>query len=271
MRSSYDGQRNDLNGAYHLIEDGFKFIRQYQNEPTMISWIFNVSNASISCKALCSLIKLKGVSDSQAKRFFELIDSLDFLSSINPALQGDFALCARPCFENFFREGNSSDNLKSLFGTIEDHNSFLNDIWPFYYQGYAFYLDYTLSQKLNIKKSDLWRMSLSWVCGNTTRTKELRRAAFYMRMPEEIVRIRMAELTRKAARVYSELDAARISLALHIYKNNNGAFPDSLEKLAPAILPEIPADPMTGKPFGYQRKGDYFELDCMHFKEKPVR
>ena len=75
----------------------------------------------------------------------------------------------------------------------------------------------------------------------------------------------------KTANIESEIDAAKLMLALHIYKNQNGAFPDKLEQLAPVILKEIPVDPISGKPFEYHKTDGTFELSSVWLKEKRER
>lgn len=52
----------------------------------------------------------------------------------------------------------------------------------------------------------------------------------------------------------------KIGLALKIYKCEHGKYPASLQELVPAILPEIPVDPLGGKPFGYKVKDGNFTL-----------
>ena len=52
----------------------------------------------------------------------------------------------------------------------------------------------------------------------------------------------------------------KIGLALKIYKCEHGKYPASLQELVPAILPEIPVDPLDGKPFGYTVKDGNFTL-----------
>lgn len=52
----------------------------------------------------------------------------------------------------------------------------------------------------------------------------------------------------------SELDVAglRVMLALEIHYQENGAYPARLEDLVPSILPELPMDPFSGRPYGYR-------------------
>ena len=47
------------------------------------------------------------------------------------------------------------------------------------------------------------------------------------------------------------LEATRIMIAAEIFAAGNGRAPDSLDELVPHILPTLPKDPMTERPFGY--------------------
>jgi hypothetical protein len=52
----------------------------------------------------------------------------------------------------------------------------------------------------------------------------------------------------------------RVAFALAIYRAEYGEYPERLEQLVPGILPELPSDPFTGRPFVYQRTDDGFRL-----------
>ena len=49
-----------------------------------------------------------------------------------------------------------------------------------------------------------------------------------------------------------QLEGTRVVLALEIHRSRHGEYPRSLAELAPAILPEVPPDPVTGGLFGYR-------------------
>jgi|GEM_PF-6519261 len=55
-------------------------------------------------------------------------------------------------------------------------------------------------------------------------------------------------------------DAISLALALRIYHIEHRHFPETLAALAPAILPQIPLDAITGKPFIYERGHDRFRI-----------
>ena len=50
------------------------------------------------------------------------------------------------------------------------------------------------------------------------------------------------------------------AFALKLYRSLHGEYPRTTAALAPEILPELPLDPVTGKPFRYERKRGGFEL-----------
>jgi len=45
-------------------------------------------------------------------------------------------------------------------------------------------------------------------------------------------------------------------LALAIHRDRHGTYPESLDMLAPDILPQVPIDPINGKTFGYRLLDD---------------
>ena len=50
----------------------------------------------------------------------------------------------------------------------------------------------------------------------------------------------------------ADLAATRLILALEIHRAEKGSYPAALADLAPAIVPEVPLDATSGKPFGYR-------------------
>ena len=52
----------------------------------------------------------------------------------------------------------------------------------------------------------------------------------------------------------------RTAVALKLYRSLHGAYPEHLDALVPGILPVLPADPMTGRPYEYRKDGDDFKL-----------
>jgi hypothetical protein len=51
-----------------------------------------------------------------------------------------------------------------------------------------------------------------------------------------------------------------VGLALKLFKQKTGAYPETLDKLAPEFLDSIPVDPFTGKALVYRKVDDGFLL-----------
>ena len=62
----------------------------------------------------------------------------------------------------------------------------------------------------------------------------------------------------KGAKRDARFGAAELAAAIHIYRSKNGNYPESLDKLVPDIVKELPPDPFTGKNFIYRLEGNGF-------------
>lgn len=56
------------------------------------------------------------------------------------------------------------------------------------------------------------------------------------------------------ARLQEGLDFTRTALALNLYHQDYGEYPETLEALVPDYLPEVPKDPYDGNPFRYSKE-----------------
>jgi hypothetical protein len=66
-------------------------------------------------------------------------------------------------------------------------------------------------------------------------------------------------LTQQAT--YSaNLDSFKLALALKIYKQKHGYYPDKLASLSPEVISQLPFDPFTGKDYIYRKEGKGFIL-----------
>jgi tetratricopeptide (TPR) repeat protein len=61
-------------------------------------------------------------------------------------------------------------------------------------------------------------------------------------------------------RKIADRDLGYLAMALRIYRLRTGAYPDSLYKLGPGIISEIPNDPFTDKLYIYEPSGTGFKL-----------
>jgi len=70
------------------------------------------------------------------------------------------------------------------------------------------------------------------------------------------------------ARYNATLDTFKLALALKIYKQQHGHYPDTLAPLAPEVIKELPLDPFTGKDYIYRRESKGFIVYSVGPNEK---
>lgn len=56
------------------------------------------------------------------------------------------------------------------------------------------------------------------------------------------------------------LESCRLTLALRLFRDQHGAWPDGLDELVPAVMSHLPVDPVTGETFRYLRTGNRWRL-----------
>lgn len=71
-------------------------------------------------------------------------------------------------------------------------------------------------------------------------------------------------LVEEARAAKATLESCRLVLALRLYRDRHGEWPERLDALAPEWLPEIPEDPFTGESFAYQREGNGWLVQAVH-------
>ena len=258
MRSSCDGLAGKADAGYELIRDGYKSIIQFFNEPYLISQLANTICVRINTKALNVLVSKYGISNARAEELLELLNKLDFNQAMELAIEGEAVILNKDIFEGIMKGKYSSKQLSQ-----EEHlwvNVF--QLWPFLYQDYASALSSCIEVRA-LFKEPFWKIKKEVQKFRQKKTslmfiaKHLQKAYGFLRI--------------KTARINTEIYAAKLTLALHIYKNNNKHFPEKLEELSPGILKHLPVDPMSGEPFEYKKKGDSFTLDSVWFKERRQR
>ena len=242
---AYEGK---VDKAYDLIVDGFKFVHQFENEPSFIGQLVYIACAAINYGRLNNLIPQYGISSKKAKKLIKVMGRIKYNEAMKNGLNGELVLSGRYFYENFV-DGNIIYNYeikKSKYKYLDD----LMYIYPCIYQDYAQYINFMLEYYKAFDK-DFWKVK-TYQDLKKTDASLLPFARILLR---EIIPART-----KVARMNSISNSTKIILALHIYKNKHGNFPDKLDALVPDILKEISIDPVSGKTYGYKKEGKYFKL-----------
>ena len=299
MKSSAEGLNGNPDAGYSLVLGGFKTIKQFESEPFPVSQLVNMACTSQNIDAMTALISRYGISRQNAEQLLSELDQFDFEASMIHAMDGEILIC-RDLFEKFMT-GHKFDSIEkgmimeklefysppypkegmvivgvkfflSAFFNIEKEIllgrlNFLLPVCPFFYQDDAYYLEQEVKIRMLYSKP-------YWIVEKEM--KELNDESSNT-PPQYLISAilfepyRMVSYRTKTANIESEIDAAKLTLALHVYKNQHGVFPDTLGQLAPEILKDIPVDPISGKPFEYRKIDKAFTISSVWLKEKEER
>lgn len=261
LKSSSDGFGGKPESGYRLLSDGFKTIVQLQNEKILISQLVNIASTSINIEGVNNLLVKHGISAHMARQLLAELGRIDFRQAMRNGLDGQIAMS-----NDLFEKLNSGKTNQLII--LGNNETLLRNIlsvfwlWPFWYQDYAYYLT-TMNKLRDLYGKPYWLVAdeVDVLKNENCRLgcKSVMTSYFISSLPD---------LRTKVANIESEIEAMKLTLALHIYKNQHGAFPDKLEELAPGILKAIPVDPVSGKPFEYRSIGSSFTISSVWLKEK---
>ena len=88
----------------------------------------------------------------------------------------------------------------------------------------------------------------------------------YSELPTLIIPPTHPHPVKRCYKQRSEIAAAKLYLALKIYKAKYGKFPETLAKLSPEILPVIPLNPISGENFEYHASPNGFSMNTESFE-----
>jgi len=258
FKSSYDALSGKKEEAYDLINDGFKMLKQLECNMFLISHLVNIACYSINCDRLNDLLEKYGIDNADACKLLNTLNVTDLKKGAVKALEGDINCFGVDAFTKVIRGYPIFDNEITLRERI------MLKLNPFFYQDYACYLNHMISV-IELGKEPAW-ISKKKI---DDMDSELRHKCF---VPiTQMGAFSVGVVYTKTAQCETNINATKIALALHIYKNNHGQFPETLDALAPEILKEIPFDLTDGKPFEYKKTDKYFSLSSKWLAEKAKR
>jgi hypothetical protein len=80
-----------------------------------------------------------------------------------------------------------------------------------------------------------------------------------------------SKVAESSIRFRGELLAGGVAIACERYRLANGRWPDSLDAIPKAILPEVPTDPFTGQPIQFRKLDDGIVVYCVGGETQPER
>lgn len=249
-----DGKRKE---AYQIIENNFKMLKQFENDPFLIQMLVDFACYNVNISALDSIVGQYGIDSSDAQRFIALMDDIDLQGSMVKSMNGEMAVFLNDALSRV-RRGDLS-----LIHPCENEKKWLDFMKysPFFYQDYAYSIR-TINKLIRLWKEPYWSGKPKL---DKLHAELMGRFLFPISRSIWTGTLRARE---KMAVFETEIRTAKIILALHIYKNSHGEFPDKLDVLSPGILHEVPRDPYNNKPFEYRKEGSCFKLSSTWLAEK---
>lgn len=241
--------------AFKLSAEVLKFVYQFRNEPLLIDHLVLIACLYLDIETLDYLLENHPVDTKNARKLIAHINKINLNQAVKKGINGEITICIKDGFEKLVKgEYDILMNLLAAKRTPFDDLIYLN---PFLYQKYAKNLNGSL-QIYKMFDQPYWQIKDKVKAFVPKRKNNLDDSFFSM-----------AIVRTKTANMNSAINKTRITLALHIYKNQNGSFPEKLSDLVPAILPEIKADPLTGKPLNYEKTAKSFKLSGYYkFRKK---
>jgi len=261
LAASYYGSHGDLKKAYSILNNGFKIIKQLEKEPVLLPFLINIASMAANIDAMNTLMKQYGIDNNDAKMLLKSLETIDFKKAGIYTQEGEMNLVGGEALNilkgDFSRLGNEK---------VYKYFSWIMQLHPYQYSDYRRYLKY-MQNEIDQVKAPYWTIE---------KQDDKKVDKFIKTLNNKFLAILMGmcipiNLSQKTARIQTETDATKLILALHIYKNNHGQFPDKLDALAPEILKEIPLDPFNGKAFEYMNEGRFFSLSSEWLAEKEKR
>jgi len=265
IKSSLLGMEGKRAEAYSLIGDGLRIIKLQEGEIVLIGQLVNIADLQSSIEAMLGLLGNYGIDNPTARELLRNLDKFDAAKFCINGFNGEILIWRREIewyLTGQKRRGNISQIIRDDFLKTWAESCVAKILTiidqPVVYLNYNYYLGRMQALRQIFKRPypEAKEMIINF---------EKEKSLFYsLNFGLE----GLPGLRIKAANAESEIAVARLSLALHIYKNNHGAFPEKLAQLVPEILPQLPRDPVSGKEIEYRQEGNYFKLDCAWFKER---
>jgi hypothetical protein len=250
--SLFSAEDGDVRGAVDKLVLGLKFAPLMAREGTLISFLVSLAETRTASQILGDVCRGRAVAGDDLERLMALQDPGPWRERVVAAVRGERVM--------FIEVGNYL-----LKGSLND----LGSIWegPHWWQQLGLWLARPLVKRdlrENLPDFDFLEAQAKvpyYQCrealGARDRDLELKKRPWYAFLSKMMISGSEAAFMKEAM-IESIMSANRTGLACRLYKSRTGRYPERLEELVPALLPEVPIDPFTGKTLVYRREGEGF-------------
>ena len=270
-------RQGDEDGAVESCLTAMKLARRMGDEPTFIGFLVQARIFFVAVNALQRVLKDAEASPKVYRALLAELSAWDINRDLVRALQMERVFCLK--FANWAMQKASLRDISwlSLHGEgVLVINPWLTSKNGFVARNMLELLDY-LERLLSYARKGApydWaaikRLTDEWLRKVETSQRVL------LEVPVKIVwhPYAVAKLVApimypgsfyKAAESYAFQRLGQVAVALRIYRQEHGRYPEDLRALVPLYLPQVPLDPFDGKELRYRRLGQGFKVWSVGF------
>jgi hypothetical protein len=257
LRADAELQDNQSAAAAADVNLTFRLIDAIHSEPFLISHLVRIALLQIDLQPVWEGLADHRWSDAQLKGLDADLVKLNFAQDYNIAMKGevtfgehsvDYVRQSRPDFQPYynFSDDGKSDEFNVPAGVV----SWIPAGW--FYQNQVNYANMMLKYYLPI--ADVEDMTISPSAehqADHALAADTRHFVPY-KLLEKFLVPAGGHVGNKFARAQAFADMARVAIALERFRLVQGAYPPTLDMLAPQFLAEIPHDVIDGQPLHYR-------------------
>lgn len=258
LRSIAELQTGQSDKAFADIKLSLRLVESIRSEPFIISHLVRIATLAITLQPIYEGLAENKWSEAQLAELDAELAKLDFLADYQFSLRGERALnlkeveyVRRTGDVSGFGGGGPNDPPVSVMRLVPS---------AFFYQN-----ELTIArmhQQWTIPRTDITNRTVSpeMVRQNiSAATSALQHFSFYNIFARILIPA-YDKAIKRFTRAQSNVDLARVAIALERYRLAHGNYPDSLNALAPQFMEKIPNDIIGGEPLHYRRTGNSFIL-----------
>lgn len=232
-----------------------------RTEPFLISHLVSIAIMNITLQPVWEGLVQHQWSDAQLADLDSELARRDFLSDYHVAMRGELMLCEIGDIEYLRRYPEQMPDLTDNGGGDAPSRAFARILWRliptgWFYQNelrctrqvLEFYLPSAEVDQHLVRPENVLHADDAVVASTRHLTP--------FNVIQRLLQPALGAAVIKSASAQESVDLARVAIALERYRLAHGAYPDSLDALAPQYLKQIPHDIINGQPLQYRRTAD---------------
>ena len=256
IKAALATQNGNTDEAFSTVQEGLKLADLLKQEPTLVSQLVRIACDKIMIDCLERMADKTDVTTDQARALItELSQHTDATPWIR-TMDGERVCIGLWCFQTL--QHGSFRDFNPLLSTEMNFPRWL--CWIFKYpMTPVLKKDFVIYLKLFSQMQDYYKVPY-WKAAETIRNHPTNQQIPPYCIMTRLLLPGLDKIATKNAEHDALIKVARAGLGLKLFKQKNGAYPDTLEKLTPEFLENIPVDPFTGKALIYRKADAGFTL-----------